>query len=68
MAVEVMNYETMTDEQLAKRIANDKAELERRFAQQIKDQAARQKALMAEAISGSGSARKRGRRANAASA
>jgi hypothetical protein len=42
-----MSLDSLTDEQLAKRISSDNTELLRRFAEQKKDQEARHKALMA---------------------
>lgn len=55
--------EEMTDEQLAKRIASDKAELERRSADRVEKEQRRHRELMAAALSTvSISGKRRGRK------
>lgn len=63
-----MSLDSLTDEQLAKRISTDRAEMARRFAEQRKDQEARHEALMAVALTSVNGAKKRGRKAANANA
>lgn len=57
-----MSLESLTDEQLVKRISSDRTELTRRFAKQKKDQEAQHKALMASALTVDNGAKKPGRK------